>query len=308
MNPYFLYGPNLAQNLQLNVPGGYQPTGFGANISPSVRLSNQGQAPQGNVSLGGVQVGGRPDAQEQLKKFLTSAGSKVKGGVEAAGAALSAVPAGRLGLIGGMVAPVMGAIEEAQAGRPTGAAGALIGGGAGVAAGAALARALPGAYGKIAAAVLPAVGGMIGAPIAAQASESIRQKTTGEPTKGKEGEFSTQMAMAQQVGELGATQYRNQMGTYTSALKDLSKHYSDQAYYDLQRNLPLIEKMKNSELIRQQALMNTQGQQYAMLGTLATGGQLALGAQAQTGETLRTALVSNPYAGSTIQAPAVRFG
>jgi hypothetical protein len=131
---------------------------------------------------------------------------------------------------------------------------------------------------------------------------------TGKPTKGKEGEFSTQLAMAQQMGELGATQYRNQMGIYTSTQKDLSKHYSDQAYLDLQRNIPLIEKMKNNEVVRQQALMNTQGQLQGMLGVLATGGALARGAQTETGETLRTALTSAPYAGSVLQAPQIRFG
>lgn len=250
----------------------------------------------------------RPTGQEQLQNFLSKAGSKIRGGLEVAGTALGAVPTGRLGLIGGMVAPVMGAIEEAQAGRPTGAAGALLGGGAGVAAGAAVAKMLPGTYGKIASAVLPAIGGMIGAPVAAQASESVRQKATGEPTKGKEGEFSTQMAMAQQMGELGATQYRNQMGTYTSAMKDLSTHYSNQSFLDLQRNVPIIEKMKNNELIRQQALMNTQGQLQSQLGVLATAGALAQGAQAETGATLRTALTAAPYAGSVLQAPQIRFG
>jgi hypothetical protein len=245
---------------------------------------------------------------QRAQEFATSAMQKVRGGIEAAGTALGAVPTGRLGLIGGMVAPVMGAIEEAQAGRPTGAAGALLGGGAGVAAGAAVAKMLPGAYGKIASAVLPAIGGMIGAPVAAQASESVRQKATGEPTKGKEGEFSTQMAMAKQMGELGATQYRNQMGTYTSAIKDLSTHYSNQSFLDLQRNVPIIEKMKNNELIRQQALMNTQGQLQSQLGVLATAGALAQGAQAETGATLRTALTAAPYAGSVLQAPQIRFG
>jgi hypothetical protein len=143
---------------------------------------------------------------------------------------------------------------------------------------------------------------------AAQGAESTRQSVTGKPTKGKEGEFSTQMAMAQQMGELGATQYRTQMGTYTSALKDLSSHYSDQAYLDLQRNVPIIEKMKNNEVVRQQALMNTQGQLQGMLGVLATGGALAQGAQAETGATLRTALTAAPYAGSVLQAPQIRFG
>jgi len=91
-------------------------------------------------------------------------------------------------------------------------------------------------------------------------------------------------------------------------MKDLSKHYSDQAYYDLQRNVPIIEKMKNSELIRQQALMNTQGQLQSQLGVLATAGALAQGAQAETGATLRTALTAAPYAGSVLQAPQIRFG
>jgi hypothetical protein len=66
--------------------------------------------------------------------------------------------------------------------------------------------------------------------------------------------------------------------------------------------------MKNNEVVRQQALMNTQGQLQGMLGVLATGGALARGAQAETGETLRTALTSAPYAGSVLQAPQIRFG
>lgn len=98
------------------------------------------------------------------------------------------------------------------------------------------------------------------------------------------------------------------MGTYTSAMKDLSKHYSDQQYYDLQRNIPLIEKMKNSELVRQQALNAHMAQQQAMLGTLATAGALAQGAQAESGAALRTALTSAPYAGAVLQAPQIRFG
>lgn len=231
---------------------------------------------------------------------------------------LGAMPTGRLTALGGMVAPAMTAIEEAQAGRPTGALGALGGGALGTAGGMALGRValgglaaapgLPGVIGKVGQAALPIIGGMLGAPVGAQAAESVRQKATGEPTKGKEGEFTTQLAMAQQIGELGATQYRNQMGTYTSAMKDLSKHYSDQQYYDLQRNIPLIEKMKNNELVRQQALMNTQGQLQSQLGVLATAGALAQGAQAETGATLRSALTSAPYAGSVLQAPQIRFG
>jgi hypothetical protein len=41
---------------------------------------------------------------------------------------------------------------------------------------------------------------------------------------------------------------------------------------------------------------------------LATAGQLATGAQAERGETMRTALRSNPYADSVMKAPQISFG
>jgi len=212
---------------------------------------------------------------------------------------------GRTALAATAAIPAVGtSLEELQAGRPLGAVAALAPAGLSAVGAGLIGKGVPG---TIAGLGLMGLGAILPGA-AAQGAESTRQSVTGKPTKGKEDEFSTQMAMAQQMGELGATQYRTQMGTYTSALKDLSKHYSDQAYYDLQRNVPIIEKMKNSELVRQQALMNTQGQLQGMLGVLATGGALAQGAQAETGATLRTALTSNPYAGSTLQAPAIRFG
>lgn len=207
--------------------------------------------------------------------------------------------------IASVVPGVTTALSEIEAGRPTGALGALAPAGLS-AIGTGLAM-VPNPIAKVAGYGLMGLGAILPGA-AASGAESVRQSATGKPTKGKEGEFSTQMAMAQQMGELGATQYRTQMGTYTSALKDLSKHYSDQSYYDLQRNVPIIEKMKNNELVRQQALMNTQGQLQGMLGVLATGGALAQGAQANTAGLLGTALTSAPYAGSVLQAPQIRFG
>jgi hypothetical protein len=47
----------------------------------------------------------------------------------------------------------------------------------------------------------------------------------------------------------------------------------------MQRMNPLLQKMENAKLVRAQALMASQGQQYAMLGTLATAGKLATGSQ-----------------------------
>jgi len=257
--------------------------------------------------------GPRPTGQEQLQNFMTQAGttlSAVPGQLrEAAGKAKARFPqAGgyaRTGLAVAGALPAVGtSFEELQAGRPLGAVAALAPAGLSVVGSRLIGK---GPVGTAVGLGLMGLGAVLPGA-AAQGAESVRQDVTGKPTKGKEGEFSTQMAMAQQMGELGATQYRNQMGTYTSAMKDLSKHYSDQAYYDLQRNVPIIEKMKNNELIRQQALMNTQGQLQSQLGVLATAGALAQGAQAETGATLRTALTAAPYAGSVLQAPQIRFG
>ena len=55
-------------------------------------------------------------------------------------------------------------------------------------------------------------------------------------------------------------------------------------------------------------MANTLASNYAMLGTVATAGRLATGAQEQAGANLRTALTSNPYAGSVMQAPNISFG
>jgi len=154
------------------------------------------------------------------------------------------------------------------------------------------------------------IGGMIPGVLAAGASgaESVRQKVTGEPTKGKEQEFSTQMAMRGQMLQQDLTSLERTLGVNLNATKDLAKFYSDQDLYNLQRMEPVLARMKNNEVVRQQALMNTQGQNYAMLGTLATAGQLATGAQAERGALMRTALTANPYASSTLQAPSISYG
>jgi hypothetical protein len=256
----------------------------------------------------------RPTGQEQLQNFLgraTQAASALPAQIGQQYAQLKqrfpqAGGYGRTALGVAAAVPALGAsYQELQEGRPLGAVAALAPAGLSAAGAAMLGKG--GVAGTAVGLGLMGLGAILPGA-AAQGAESARQSATGEPTRGKEGEFSTQLAMAGKMGELGATQYRNQMATYTSSLKDLSSHYSNQNYLDLQRNVPIIEKMKNNEVVRQQALMNTQGQLQGMLGVLATGGALAQGAQAETGATLRTALTAAPYAGSVLQAPQIRFG
>lgn len=227
------------------------------------------------------------ETAENLKAKYPQAGRYARGGIAIAGAL-----------------PAVGAsLEELEAGRPLGAVAALAPAGLSAVGASLLGK---GPIGTVAGLGLMGLGAVLPGA-AAQGAESVRQDVTGKPTKGKEGEFSTQMAMAKQMGDLGVTQYRDQMGVYTSAMRDLSRDASNQAYLDLQRNIPLINKMKNADLIRQQALLNTQNQAYLQQGVVATAGALATGGQQQMGATVRQALAANPY-NVALQSPAISFG
>lgn len=320
-DPYSGY--NFTPNFQLGTTGAFtpQPGMFAGGLSPSVRLNQAAQqalggqpGATGNVDLTGLQRSRRQqasqmasDAVQSVLGGLQGAATTAKGVAQRVGAQIppSAGAYARTGLgIAAAIPAAVAAAGEIQEGRPTGALAALAPAGLSMVGARLLGK---GPVGTAAGLGLMGLGAILPGATAS-AAESVRQKVTGEPTKGKEGEFSTQMAMNRQLAELGVSQYRDQMGVYTSNIKDLSKFYADQDYYNLQRNMPLINQLKNADLTRQQALINTQGQNYAMLGALATAGQLATGAQAEAGANLRTALTSNPYAGSVLQAPSISYG
>ena len=65
--------------------------------------------------------------------------------------------------------------------------------------------------------------------------------------------------------------------------------------------MPIVNQMKNADLIRQQSLLAAQGQQLGNLSVLNSAGQLALGGQAETGATIRTMLTANPYANAVLR-------
>ena len=91
---------------------------------------------------------------------------------------------GRVGLAGLAALPALGeAKSELEAGRPTGAAAALLPAGLSTAGTMMLGKGGP--WGTAAGLGLIALGAVLPGA-AAQGAESIRQKLTGEPTKGKE--------------------------------------------------------------------------------------------------------------------------
>lgn len=252
-----------------------------------------------------------PDAESFLESFKSKAkgaGTKAKEALKGAVKPMSFAEArrfgaGRLGITGGLLAGGLTAVDALQQGRPLEAAA----GGAGAALGTVGGTVLGGMVGgPVGAFIGGSLGSMLGGQ-AGTAAEYAKREITGDPITGKD-DLKNQLAQLKKRGELDNLLYRNTLGTYTSALTDLNQNYMDQQYTQAQRMLPLINKMQDQQLVRQQALINTQGQQAAMLGTLATAGALAQGAQRETGALLRTALSTNPYAGSVAQAPQIRFG
>ena len=166
---------------------------------------------------------------------------------------------------------------------------------------------LPGLVGKGLQVAIPAIGGVIGGNTGAQLAESTKRFLTGDPTTGKD-DLKNKLAERGLIFKQDLDIYDRTQGIQTSNILNLNQGIADQEYLNMQRMNPLLQKMENAKLVRAQALMASQGQQYAMLGTLATAGKLATGSQAEMGKTVRTVLGSNPYASANLQAPSVSFG
>jgi hypothetical protein len=214
------------------------------------------------------------------------------------GGALSALPT--VGLV---------ATDIAQ-GRPLDAAGTAVGGAATLGVTEALARGLgKGKYGAairgIGALAAPLIGNQLG-----NALERRRAEETGvAPNAASEVEQVRADRSKQEIDAQRNLKIRmNELNANYAAIKDMMGYAGEQQFTNMQREMPLIQKALDNQLVRQQALMNTQTSNYAMLGTLSTASKLATGGQAQTGETMRTMLRSNPYAGSVMQAPNTSFG
>jgi len=258
----------------------------------------------------------RTDLREQLADAGTKAKQMGREAVEAlkpaaaqAAGFVGGLPTGRIGLGLGAIPALGTAYSELQADRPLGAAGALLGGAAGGLGGAAVARFLPstgkfGLIGKVAQAVLPTVGATLGAPAFASETERVKARATNEPIRGKEQELTSQLATQRAINELGQTQLRTSLGTYTSALTDLNKANIEANLYAMQKEIPLIEQIERGRLARAQTMLNAQNNAYLQQMTLGAQSNLVLDAQRERGATMRQVLSSNPYM-VALQSPNV---
>jgi hypothetical protein len=257
------------------------------------------------------------NSQGFLQNFLASAGQFLGGASEKAGKTAEEVKTNlktkypnagqyaRGGLaLAGMIPAAGTALNELQEGRALGAVTALAPAGLSAAGAALLGK---GPLGTAAGLGLMGLGAILPGA-AASGAESIRQKVTGEPTKGKEDEPSTQLALRGQVLNQNLDALNRSTAVQLQATKDLTSYYNQAQVQQYKAMAPELEKTKMNDFARYQTAMALQGQIQGQLGTLATAGALAQGAQQGNYGLVATALTNNPYAGATLQAPQIRFG
>jgi hypothetical protein len=164
-----------------------------------------------------------------------------------------------------------------------------------------------GLVGKVGMAAAPVLGGMFGAGVGADVAEYGKRALTGDPITGKT-DLKNTLATQKQILDFMRTADQDSMNTQIAGIQQLQRSQLDMEVEAAKRLDPFIQKQLDQALVRQQALMNTQGQVYSKLGVVATAGKLATGAQAERGATTRTLLSQNPYANAIISAPSISFG
>ena len=97
------------------------------------------------------------------------------------------------------------------------------------------------------------------------------------------------------------------MNTMLAGIQDINEAQLQNDLTRMRAQEPILNRMLDRQLVRQQAMNASLTNSYAMLGTLATAGKMAQQGQREAGANFRTALQSNPYAGSVVQAPSISF-
>ncbi len=207
---------------------------------------------------------------------------------------------GRLGYL----APAVAAFQDyTEGGNPY-----AVGGGAAAGLGVtALTRAAGRSVGGGKGAVLQMVAPLLGLgtqQLTTAAIQKDRQRKTGE---GDPNAFSTQLGRLEQLRKIGNEGQIQMMNAERAGVKDIYGYMVDKDRENIQAMAPLIEQQRNNDVVRQQQIMNAMGQNFAMLGSMATTGKLALGAQTQAGANLRAFMTAAPHSGSVLQAPNITF-
>jgi len=236
--------------------------------------------------------------------------------------------------IGGTGAVLSGlgiAAQQFSQDQPVGAIaaipGSMIGGGLASAGINAFTKGMPGIGGTLLRTAAPIVGSLLGGGVAAAGAEGAKNLFTGEqigkkPETAKTGppsyipgtniplnESARMLALGRAVDQQGLEMYKQQTATDMAFNRQMMQYQLESDMQRMKSQMPYIDKLKNDDLVRSQALLNTQGNVDARLGLLATQGALAKGGQAEAGAFMRTAISTNPYVNAaTRQSPNIQFG
>ena len=224
----------------------------------------------------------------------------------------------RAALLGGVIAPTLQGMGEIAEGDIGEGAGRILGGGTGAFAGGKLGGAAISALTKSSNPLLKlggiAIGSLAGGNIAGSIGAGLggfaEDKVGGVTGRGES--RGAQRKRSKQDTAVAAENLTTMTNAYMNPMVQnniqLSEAFMNQRLTELQKTLPIINEMKNQDLVRQQALNASQAANYMAMGTVATAGKLATGAQEQAGMNFRQAITTNPYAGNVLQAPNINFG
>lgn len=285
------------------VPSNFNPdvrAALKAGVDPAlIRTLGPGYATQAQTLFSNTGSSAQQAAQA-TRAAGTQAAGKTGTALRAMGGLVGRIPTGALAGGGAILAGVPALMQGDIAGAAGSSGGALVGG-------------LLGApLGPLGVAGGSFIGSMVGGGLV-QGTKAALEKTpqaVSIPTPFGDlplNASAQQLKYMQQLGELGETQYRNALGTRTSALIDLNKQISDQDYLNRQRDFPLVQAEQNADLARSQALINTQNNAYMQQMVLGTAGNMMLDAQRERGALMRQAIATNPYV-TALAAPNVSIG
>jgi len=188
-------------------------------------------------------------------------------------------------------------------------------------------KGMPGIGGTILRTAAPIVGSLFGGGFAAAGAEGAKNLFTGEQigkkpetartdepkyfpvTNAPANEAARALARDRAIREQDLILNNKQNASDIGFSQQINQYAIQNQIQLMKAQMPYITKLKNDDLVRSQALLNTQGNVDARLGLLATQGALAKGAQAEAGAFARTAISTNPYANAaTRQSPNIQFG
>ena len=256
-----------------------------------------------------------PGAYEAAVKNARNAGltSRNVGGVGAVGA--------------GLLTAYQQAGQDQTVGAIAAIPGSIVGSMATGAFANAVTKGMPGIGGTILRTAAPIVGSLFGGNVAAGLAEYGKNAITGEqigkkPETAKAGppsyipgtniplnESARMLALRGAMGEQELGLMNKQKASDIAFSQQIDQYAIQNQLQLMKAKMPYIDKLKNDDLVRSQALLNTQGNVDARLGMLATQGALAKGAQAEAGAFARTAISTNPYANAaTRPSPNIQFG